>query len=213
MMQRTGQFRTLSLTAMAMCVLLSGCESYRVEYHKRPAYYREAALGELHDRVVLDDGTVLVYDTRDVRHPAASNRQGGERREFKLREELDDGTIVLRAMTPEHVIANALECLENEEYDLLYHELLSQHTRDEWEARGNDFSDFEAYFSQYRGEMMRALTRMYIGLSQVETVVENLGNGVIECRLAQRNPRSISSTFTRVRVIREGYGLKLLTIQ
>ncbi len=204
------QFAFTALPISLAAVMACGCQTYRVEYHKRPAYYREATMGGFEERVVLDDGTVLVYDMSDPRE-SGKRSTSAPRQEFKIREELEDGTIVLRALTPEHVIANTLECLENEEYRLLYDKMLSQHTRDEWKARGNSFEDFETFFAQHRGELMRALTRMYLGLSQVDTVIEHFDNGIIECRLAQRNAKSQS--FTRIRMIREGYGLKLLTIR
>lgn len=160
------------------------------------------------DRVVLDDGTVLVYNSRDSR---AQKNNAQPRREFKIREERDDGSIVLRGLIPEHVIANALECLQNEEYELMYHELLSEHTRKEWEGLGNNVDDFARHFAQHRGDMMRTLTRLYLGMSHLETIVEHHDQGVIECRLSRRVAGS--HKFTRVRVIREGYGLKLLTIR
>ena len=201
--------KALTVAALAASATAAGgCGTYRVEYHKRPAYYHDAAEGQLADRVVLEDGTVLVYKTKSGAIP---QHQAEQREKFKIREELEDGTIKLRALVPEHVIANALTCLENDEYELMYRELLSEHTRLEWEGLGNDVDDFAAYFSQHRGHMMRTLTRLYLGLSQLETVVEKYDNGVIECRLSRRVAES--HKFTRIRMIREGYGLKLLTIR
>jgi hypothetical protein len=192
---------------LVVCASMVGCETYRVEYHTRPAYYDEAAMGGMPDRVRLDDGTVIVYRTTDAR--AQQNK--GDRKPFKMREEMDDGRIVLRALIPEHVIANTLECLENEEYELLYREMLSEHTRLEWEGMGYDVHDFAKHFATYRGDMMRALSRMYIGMSQLDTIVEQHDNGVIECRLSRSTAQNYK--FTRIRIIREGIGLKLLTIR
>ena len=57
--------RTLSmLTCLAGGLgpaLLAGCTEYRIEYHRRPAYYEQASEEELPDRIVMPDGTVIVY--------------------------------------------------------------------------------------------------------------------------------------------------------
>lgn len=211
-----GFVRNARLTALLVSALatlpIAGCESYRVEYRTRPEYYREAAMGGLPDRVQLDDGTVLVYRTRDVRagqHKEVKNAE--PRKEFKIREEFDDGTIVLRALLPEHIIANFIECLDNEEYELIYTQLLSEHTRLEWEGLGHDVNDFAAHFAKHRSDMRRSLMRIYLGISQLETVIEQYDNGVIEARLSRRAAGSLK--FTSVRMIREGFGLKLLTIR
>ena len=39
---------------------ISGCETYTVEYRKRPEYYANWG-GEVPDRVVREDGTVVLY--------------------------------------------------------------------------------------------------------------------------------------------------------
>jgi len=206
----------LSIVAIGM-TLAAGCEPYRVEYHSRPAYYRKASAGQLSDRVVLDDGTVLVYRDQDAERAAqarASHRDAPpneERKQFKIREELDDGSVVLRALMPEHVLANFITCLQDEEYELLYNELLSRHTRRAWEAQGNTFEDFEDYFAEHRTDMIRAANLIYLGLTSHETVLEHDGPDVIELRLLPQYSRDLK--FRRIRIITEDDGMKLINIR
>lgn len=206
----TFAFRFLPGFFALIAVVFAGCQPYRVEYRTRPEYYREAAVGGLPERQVLEDGTVLVYRTRDL-YGTAKSSAGRQGETFKIREELPDGSIVLRALIPEHVIANLIECLDNEEYELIYEQLLSEHTRLEWEGLGHDVDDFAAHFAQNQAEMRRSLMRVYMGFAHLDTLIESHGNGVIEARLASHVAGS--ARFTRVRMIREGFGLKLLMIR
>lgn len=193
--------------AVIPLILLAGCKMERTEYHRRPAFHHQAAIGDLPDEVVLEDGTRIVYRTSNPREKRAESSG----KKFQIREENEDGTITLRAMIPEHVLANLIECLHNEEYDLIYHKLLSQHTRDAWESQGNTEADFAEFFANNRSEIVRGMNRVYLGLSSFETIMEHLDNGVIEVRLRGSATRGLK--FTRTRVITEGAGLKLLTVR
>jgi hypothetical protein len=213
----------VGMTRNAMLVLVVllaiGCESYRIEYHQRPAYYREAAAGELADRVTLDDGTVIVFRDRDVRQqsrpgtPRNASRRNDDQpgQEFKIREELDDGTVILRGLMPEHVLINFIQCLQDEEYDVLYHQLLSHHTRRAWEAEGNTFADFENYFATHRAHMIRTANLIYLGLTSHETQMLHDGPDVVELRLLPQYSRDLR--FRRIRMIMEDDGMKMINIR
>jgi hypothetical protein len=210
-----------SVMLCAIMLLSLGCETYRVEYHSRPAFYRQAAAGELSDRVQLDDGTVIVYrehdpqrtHRREVSQPRrqAEESNGEERRQFKIREDKDDGSVVLRALMPEHVLANFITCLQEEEYELLYHQLLSKHTRRAWEAEGNTVEDFEDYFAQHRAHMIRTANLIFLGLTSHETQMIHDGPDVIELRLLPQYSRDLR--FRRIRMIMEDDGMKLINIR
>lgn len=202
--------------AVMLMAAALGCETYRVEYHTRPDYYHQAAVSELNDEVTLEDGTKIVYLSREdslaadrARRASRSARQG-PRKEYQVREELDDGTIILRAMIPEHVLANLMACLANEEYELIYNELISHHTRDAWEASGKDIEDFIDYFEVHRNEMMRTVHRMQLGLPRFEAMLDRISQEMMEVRLRPHIGQGYR--FTRVRIVVDGIGLKLLNI-
>lgn len=189
---------------------LSACSTYRVEYHKRPGFFRSVAAPQP-DQVTLDDGTVLVFKTSDPTADLSSQQAEGDGERFQIREERDDGTIVLRALLPQHVLANTLTCLRNEEYDLIWEQLLSERTRHAYKLREQGYDEFEAFFSGQRNELAATLTRLLLGLARGEAYMENMGGGIVRFRL---HP-SVASEFryTTADVIAEGGGLRLLIIR
>ena len=195
----------IALTGLVVCA----CSTYRVEYHKRPGYY-SAVGGPQDGQVTLDDGTVLVFTTRQATEDL-SRQADGEGERFRIREELDDGTIVLRALLPQHVLANTLTCLRNQEYDLIWEQLLAERTRRAYELRGEGYEEFEVFFSSQRNELAATLTRMLLGLARGEAYMENVGGGIVRFRL---HPRVATEfRFTTAEVIGEGGGLRLLIIR
>jgi hypothetical protein len=162
---------------------LAACEPYRVEYHTRPGFYSKASEYELPSEVTLADGTRVVYSTRDVQ--SSLGREGEEAgRPFALRTEKEDGEIDLHALVPDHVLMNALECVRNAEYELLYDEMLAKRTKDEYLAAGLDpEKEFVAFCRRNQIEIARTLTRMVAGLPHQEVAMENLGDGITRCRL------------------------------
>ena len=193
-----------------------GCKSYRVEYHHRPSYYRSATGGELPDRVELDDGTVLVFTSRQPgaggdaqRSPKVKGEIEPER--FQIRKEQDDGTVVLRALLPQQVLANTLTCLRNEEYELIWEQLVSEQTKRAYEARGQGEEEFCRFFAANRVELAATLTRMLMGLMRQEAFMQNVGGGVIRFRF---HPRVSSQfKFKTAEVVAEGGDLRLKMIR
>lgn len=197
--------------AIAAAVLgVCGCEPYRIEYHKRPAYYKRAVKGDLPDRVVLDDGTIIIYEEIGKDGGPALSSRGETKDTFKVREEMEDGSIVLRALLPEHVIGNALLCMRNQEYELLWEQMLSERTKMAYEAEGQGVDEFAAFCREHRTELGKTLNRMLMGLATGETVVEPMGDGTIRCRFWPQVAQQFA--FKRVTLVREDFGLRLLLI-
>lgn len=201
-------FRALVVGGFVLFIATVGCEEYRVEYHRRPAYYQAAALGELPDRVTLADGTVIVYETTDL--VGELRKDDGAAKPFQIREEFEDDSVILRARVPEHVLANTLTCLRNQEYELLWEQLLSEQTKLSYERRGLGVEDFAAYFAHRRNDLAKTINRMMLGIPRNEVVMENLGEGVIRIRFHPQVGRLFR--FKTVDVVSEGPGLKLLMI-
>ncbi len=199
------------LTCLSAPPLLAGC-SYRVEYVRAPDFYRQAIRGGAPDRVTLPDGTVRVYvydgDTRsDLEHRAKQNGKP-----FEVREVDDRGNVTLRALLPEHVLANTLTCLRNEEYEVLWDQLISEQTRISFDREHEDgFAVWRDIMTRNRLEMMRFLNRMTLELPRSGVVSENEGQGIISFRFSPQIARDFK--YRRIAVISEGYGLKLLAIR
>jgi hypothetical protein len=198
----------------AMCLAIAasaGCKGYRIEYIKRPAYYRDALPGGGEDRVTLEDGTVLVFTTRDTAQDLAPKSAGDKGEPFRIRQEKEDGTVVLRALLPQHVLANALTCLRNQEYQLMWDQLVAARTHREYELREQGYEEFARFSAANRQELAATLTRMLLGLSRGESMMENVGGGVVRFYF---HPRIGSAfKFKTAEVIAEGGGLRLLMIR
>ena len=198
------------LECAAAAALVAGCKEYRVEYHKRPAFYERAAMGKLPDEVTLDDGTIVKYHS--TQEQSSFGRTGDDKaRPFQIREESEDGkTITLHAMVPEHVLTNALTCLRNEEYQLMFDQLLADRTKQEMERDGESTDECLEFFHKHRHELVATLTRMIAGLPHEEVSITPLREGVTRCRLRPQVAEGFR--FKIVDVVKEGEGLKLLMV-
>ncbi len=213
---------TACIPAAVVIAAAAGCETYRIEYHTRPTYYQSAAV-PLNETVTLDDGTVLVFSSRVTpgdstagvgvsRRGDAGNAGGsGNRPAFQIRDELDDGTVVLRALLPQQVLANTLTCLRNQEYELIWDQLLAERTKHNYELREQGFEEFERFCASNRMELAATLTRMMLGLSRSDAFMKNVGEGVVRFYFHPRIAPEFK--FKTVEVISEGGGLKLLIIR
>jgi hypothetical protein len=196
---------TLAVAATA----LTGCEPYRIEYRDRPGFYAQAGAA-VDEQVTLEDGTTVVYRQRGAA-AARGRADAADAQPFQIREERPDGKVILRAIQPEHVLANTLTCLQKEEYDLIWEQVLSRRTRAAYADQMLGFEAFEAFFRRNRRELARTLMRLIVGLPRQEVLMESRGDGVVRCGLRPHVARDFS--FTAADITSEPGGLKLLIIQ
>jgi hypothetical protein len=201
-----------------MCVIAglsatwcAGCEPYRVEYRTYPSFYTKAGL-DMPDALRLDDGTVVVYreqdDESDVGISALST--SGEPSGRSIREEFPDGRVQLRNYLPEHVLANLFHCLRNEEYAIIYEQLLSNESKVRWEEEGNTPEDFMAFFRQHRQAIAKTVNRIILGLPREEVERKFAGNFAVCFRL--RRHLADQFPYRQVEVLRDDDGWKLYGI-
>ena len=198
---------------MLVCIAVVGCKEYRIEHVKRPAFYQKASKEKLPDQVVLDDGTIVKYES--IEAPSSLGMKAdGDDKVFLPREETEDSlgkkTVTLRAIFPEHVVLNTLNCLRNEEYELLWEQGVSKRTKEQFEDPDVGLEEFTTYMQKQRHELVASLTRILTGMSGQEVAVERLGDGVTRCRL--RNQYVGNLKFTKVDMVKEDHNLKLLMV-
>lgn len=198
---------------MLLFLTAPGCKEYRIEHVKRPAFYQKASKEKLPDQVILDDGTIVKYESIEAPRNAESTDKDGQK-VFQPREESEDSlgrkTVTLRAIFPEHVVLNTLNCLRNEEYDLLWEQGLSSRTKERYDDPEVGVEEFTAYMQKYRHDLVASLTRILTGMSGQEVAVEHLGDGVTRCRL--RNQYVGDLKFTKIDMVKEDHNLKLLMV-
>ena len=157
----------------------------------------------------MPDGTVIIYRDRSNRSNLGS--PDGEARTFLIREEFESGRVVLRGFLPEHVLANTLTCLQNQEYDLLWEQLLAERTRAAYVSRGMGREDFAAFFAKHRRELAATTNRMILGLPRNEIVSDNIGAGVVRLRFVTQVAGQFK--FRSVTMASERGGLRLVVIE
>ena len=200
------------LALSGLAIGLIGCKPYRIEHRKRPSFYYRASASELTEQEVLEDGTVVVYETSQPRSDYQRSREvDKEGKPYEIREEKEDGTIVLRAFLPEHVLANTLTCLRHEEYELLWDQMLADVTKRAYEGRGEGPEQFAAFFRKHRQELAKTLNRMILGIPREEVEVVWASGDAVGCRLRRHVAEQF--VFTQVEMVREGRDLKLRIIQ
>lgn len=190
-----------------LVVVLTACQQYRVEYRSRPDYFSRMSDQPLADRVVLDDGTIILYNAKPGDDPLA---EPVKRRGFQLREDVEDGSVRLNAVLPEHVVANTLDCIRRQEYQLLWDQMLAERTKLTYAERGLGPEDFAEFCAEHRIELARMLNRMLLGFASYEVVVENVAPGTIECSFWPQVAQLFK--FKTVTITNEGLQLKLMMI-
>ena len=191
-----------------------GCEPYRIEYWDRPEYYNQRAEGSLPDRVVLEDGTVVVNVTGANRSRYEAEQEGGASAEaVSIRGETPGGGVVLRNTLPQHVLKNTYTCLRLEEYDVIWEQLLADRTRRAYLQNDMGTSEFESFFREHRLELAATVNRILLELPRDGVIIEQVSPGGTEFRLQPILTRRMEFKFTRVLVTREDFGMKLLMIQ
>lgn len=187
------------ITSAALC----GCGSYRVEYVEIPEFYHQASATKIPDEIVLEDGTVVKYRTRNVH---TTYGRGKESEPFRSRQETEDGATVIRCLTTDHVLANTLACIRNQEYELLWDELICDDTKLDYDTQGMGFEDFAAFMREYRVDLVRSLTRMVMGLPHAEVDMQFQGP---YARAKLRPQVQGDFRFRKVDMVREGVWWKL----
>jgi hypothetical protein len=193
----------------------SGCEPYRIEYHRRPSFYQEMSDERLPDQITLEDGTTVVYQQyRGQRRDPI--RQRTEAPGFQLRAEREDGSIQLRALMPEHVLAHCLACIRAGEYRLLWDELVAERTKLAYAEQGLDYEAFEAFVIENRVELARMLARMNLGINMHECGQGYIGPDLYRVQFHPRvvlNPDGTRQfKFSTVDMVQEGFQMKLVLI-
>jgi len=188
------QRQRMQAAAIAVCCapVLAGCEPYRIEYHQRPGFYYEASEVELHDEWTAPDGTLVKFSQdRLPSHEAALaaqlekkepvDRDGdGEPDPYEptpLWEEREDGSVIMRAFLPQHIVGNLMRALREERYGEFYDQQLSEQARRSFdnEAGGSGKQAFARWCARHRRSLMETLNRMMFGYMKSDVILRKIG--------------------------------------
>ncbi len=204
-------------------MLVCGCTPTRTEYQYRPGYMTDP---NAPTEMTLADGTRVVFvdtpmgpsviDRDRVKNakprPVKLDADGKPIpvKQFEPRETEDDGRVVLRNFTADHVVANTMACMRNEEYQLIWDQLLAPETRDAYEAQGG-YAKFEEWCVANRRPTMELLNRMRFNAMGSDVVLDKVGQNGMRARVSPH----LWEQF-KLRVIEFRYtddGMKLVTIK
>lgn len=179
-----------SVLCAALAACAAGCATERVEYRPRSDLMRGA---EGSGEFVAPDGTRVVFVDPDADADAADRLPKGTKvgpdgkpvpvKVFQPREELEDGTVVLRNLFPDHVVGNAMTCLRREEYRLMWDQLLAPETRAQWERSGG-YDAFRSWCEDNRKPTMELLNRMRFDAVGSDIAMKQVRPGVTQATVA-----------------------------
>lgn len=203
-----------ALAALAL-VAAAGCATERVEYHRRSDLVRNEG-GD--DEFIAADGTRVVFvDPRaqdEERLPRATTVGPDGKpvpvKQFQPREELEDGSVVLRNIFPDHVVGNAMTCIRREEYRLMWDQLLAPETRAAWERSGG-YDGFRAWCLENRRAAMELLNRMQFDAMGSDVSMKQVRPGVMRATVAPHLWEQFSLRVVEFEQTTDG--MKLLSIR
>ncbi len=131
-------------------------------------------------------------------------------KELKLREVERDGSVTLRAVLPEHVMAHFVEAVKTHTYGPFYSQMLARETIDAYERAGGE-EVFAAWAETHRKDLLTFLNRMGSNWSGSEVITEKVTALRMRYRLDRRNLPEIR--FEVVEILNERGGLRLALIR
>ena len=201
--------RAVAPVLFLLLLFTLGCEPTVVQYRKKPSFYQQMAGASFRDGMT-DEGVEIRWE--EPSKPSANPYEQVIGKEvFRIREEQQDGTVIIQAKLPQHVLVNTLTCLRNNEYQLLWDQMLARSTRSFYERQEDGYLKYETHLRKHRKEMAALINRMIVGKTFGEVETQKADDGTIRCRLRKKLRREFE--FKEVLMVSEDRNLKLLTIR
>ncbi len=202
----------------SVAVFLFGCAEERTEYHYRSQAEADAIGRPVDETFVKADGTKVVYSSKrreKINGNTPSGTDGSsapdlEKPPVDLREKKASGEVILRATFPEQVVDHLTECVRNEEYDLIWNQLLSTGAKRDLESRGG-IKYFKTFFTNNRKEVMATLNCMRINLKNGHVALQKTDDSHMTAELDSTLRRSYK--FTVIDFESTPTGMKLVGIR
>ncbi len=184
-------------------IVMTSCQTQRTVYRHVPMYYAEAGVTE--GEYIDEDGTRVVvrFDRPDgVREQTKSAATSAD-----LRQQDEEGKTRLSAILPEHVILHLQQCLLDEDYELIWDELLAAETKAAYDDEEVGLAEFRSWCERNRNELYPMLNRLSASIRSPEVIIRQQGKAM---RLEFHPTIGSQFEFTILDLIYEGYGLKLV---
>ncbi|MGP1272092.1 MAG: hypothetical protein ACTS22_02045 [Phycisphaerales bacterium] len=100
-----------------------------------------------------------------------------------VREELDDGTVILRARSARHLMKHIYETLRDDELELFTEQVLSRATRDEFAQHGATAEEGFRFLQRHFEDIDKLFARMPMAEYAPNAIYEQIGAGAHRLRL------------------------------
>lgn len=187
--------------------IAAGCAAQKTEYRTSPSWH-SAMGGSLPAESVRADGTIVKYS--NTKKPASS-AMAQYINSIQLVEKNDvTGETTLRAVLPTHIFTQALTCLRDKDWDLLFNHVISKKTQSYYKSLDDELETFKLFFLTNRKDIAKTLQRMMSGSRSGDTYISTYENKTVYA--FTKNIRG-SYIFTKVTLVQEGPLLKLHSIE
>ncbi len=187
--------------------LMLGCQTETIEHRHVPAWH--LAMGkELPKNSHKDDNTKVVYSTLGGSNSVAVQEYLNSV-ELEAKDE-ETGEITLKAVLPEQLLSQALVCLRDRNWHVLYGQILSTGAQRYFTSVDEDLVYFQSYFDSNRLEIAKTMRKMMQSRTFGDTLVHQEGNWIV----MYFSPNMLGDfQFKRIEFVKEGELVKLDSIQ
>lgn len=156
----------MRLVLLIAVAALAGCETYERDVSGRPFF------SGLDGAELPEVGDTSLAGGADL-----------DAKPLELREEADDGTVTLRALTGRHLMRHVFETLRDEEREVFVEQVLSEATKAEFATHGQSADDAYEMLRDSLSDIERLFARMPMGEYTPNAKVEPLRPGMLRVRL------------------------------
>ncbi len=192
---------------LLICSPLLSCQTETIEHRHIPAWH--IAMGkELPKNISKDSSTKVVYSTLGGSNSNAVQEYLNSV-ELEAKDE-DTGEVTLKAVLPEQLLSQALVCLRDRNWHVLYGQVLSTGAQRYFKGIDGELAYFQSYFDTNRLEIAKTMRKMVQSRTFGDTLVNQEGNRIV----MYFSPNMIGNfTFKRIEFVKEGELVKLDSIQ
>ena len=192
---------------IAATFILVGCATQKVEYRTRPTWHSSLG-GDLPNQSVQADGTIVKFSSAKKPTSDAFDKYLAT---IKL-VETDEvtGKTILHAVLPTHIFTQALTCLRDRNWELLYEQVTSESSKAYYDSLDDELTTFTTFFEENRQDIAKTLQRMLRGSNSGDVqIVKEKDKSIYFFSKRVR----VDYVFNKVTLIQEGQFLKLHSIE
>ena len=174
------QYRVAAVSILLACAF--GCDTQKIEYRTRPAWHNSMG-SNLPSESTHQDGTIIKFS--NSKKPTSEAFDQYLESITLIEKDEVTGETTLRAILPTHIFTQALTCLRDRDWDLLFNQIISTQTQSYYKSRHDELLEYKTFFEDNREDIAKILQRMVRGSNSGDVLVSK-SNGFIVFELSNR---------------------------